>query len=328
MAENALSILNPTVLNGVLNKWVAPENMVGINLFPSESHPFPTVSYDVIKGSRTVAKYNVPNSEANIVKPLKVGKVSFSFLYAREKKVLEPTTLHWLRTPGTLAQKNAEKAVTREMLDLNMRNERLVEYSIWKALSGSLVIDTERVQASIDMGLSDTHKATADAAWNLKDTDIISDIKAWKRLIRQDALTTATRVYLNTNTMEYLIKNTGIKALMSEGMKARYLTDGVIPNLMGLDWIANDEMYHTDADVATMYIPDNYIVMLATQVDGRSPFVLYEGPSADDSAPTGTTGKFAKTWKEEDPSARQILVERTWFPGILYPDTVVYAKVV
>ncbi len=325
----ALSILNPTVLNGVLNKWQAPESFMGQSIFPREPHPFPTASYDVIKGSRQVATYNVPNSEANIVKPLKVGKVSFDFLYTREKKVLEPTTLHWLRTPGTLAQKNAERAVTREMRDLDGRNERLVEYSIWQAVSGTLTVDTERLQVTIDMKLSGTHKPTASASWGTSNTDIISDVQTWKRVIREDSLARATRVYLNSKTMEMLVKNDGIKELMSEGMKARFLTDGVIPNLLGMDWIVNDEVYHSDeSETIAYYVPDDKILMVAPQnADGSSPFNLLDGPSADDDAPAGTIGKFAKTWKEPDPSARQILVERTWFPAIKYPDNLLYADV-
>jgi hypothetical protein len=31
---------------------------------------------------------------------------------------------------------------------------------------------------------------------------------------------------------------------------------------------------------------------------------LMVGPTADDEAPEGFTGKFAKTWKDKDPSAR------------------------
>src|SRR5258708_20293596 len=40
------------------------------------------------------------------------------------------------------------------------------------------------------------------------------------------------------------------------------------------------------------------------------PLELLIGPTADDEAPTGFTGKYAKTWKERDPSARQYLLDR------------------
>lgn len=325
----SLSILQPVVLNGVLNAWQAPETFMGQRMFPREPHPFPTATYDIIRGSRQVATYNVPNSEANIVEPLKVGRVTFNFLYAREKKVLEPTTLYWLRTPGELARKNAEAAITREMLDLNMRNERLVEYSIWQALSGTITVDTERLQATIDLGLAPTHKPTAAKSWDQPDADIIGDVLAWKRLIRQDSLANPTQVYVNSETLELIVKNTAVKELMSEAMRAQFLTTGVIPNLLGLDWIVNDEVYHDKNGNVQYYVPFGKIIMVAPRLaDGTSPFTLLDGPSADESAPPGTTGRFAKTWREEDPSARQILVERTWFPAVKFPDTIVYATVI
>jgi hypothetical protein len=52
---------------------------------------------------------------------------------------------------------------------------------------------------------------------------------------------------------------------------------------------------------------------------------LYVGPSADDEAPDGYTGKFAKTWKEKDPSARQYLLEWNLLPIITRPEQMIVA---
>src|SRR5215216_7423884 len=106
------------VLRGVVEKFVAPESLVMLGRVPSTAWPFPSVTWDVIKGSRAVAKPNVPNSEAHIVPRLGRSQESAAFVYLREKKVFEPTTIHWLRTPGELAARNAEKSVLREVTDL------------------------------------------------------------------------------------------------------------------------------------------------------------------------------------------------------------------
>jgi hypothetical protein len=57
--------------------------------------------------------------------------------------------------------------------------------------------------------------------------------------------------------------------------------------------------------------------------DGR-PMEIFEGPTADDEAPVGFTGRFAKTWKEKDPSARQYLLEYHFLPVITRPEQFVY----
>ena len=49
------------------------------------------------------------------------------------------------------------------------------------------------------------------------------------------------------------------------------------------------------------------------------------GPTADDEAPQGFTGKYAKTWKEKDPSARQYLLEWTLLPIVTRPEQMLVA---
>lgn len=320
-------ILKPQILNGVLSKFNAPEDFMGMAMFPTETHPFPTVKYDVIRGSRNVAKFNVPNAEANIVGQGKVDYMTADFLYAREKKVFDPVTLYWLRAPGTMSEKNANYHVTREIRDLDLRNERLVEYSIWQALSGSLSIDNPKLKANIDFMFDETHKPTVTVKWDDPTADILGDVTAFKKLIKQDASAKANKAFLTSETMEYFIKNTGIFNLMDADMKKQYLSEGTIPGLLGLNWVINDEVYQDDAGNLVNYIPDGRVIMLAdTNADGTKPFALLEGPSADITAGV-YYGKFAKSWKVEDPSAEQVLVERTWFPAIKYPENIVVATV-
>ena len=69
-----VSLLEPTVLRGVVEKLTAPENLVLSNSLPKTPWPYPSVTWDVIKGSRMVAKPNVPNSEAHIVPRLGVSQ--------------------------------------------------------------------------------------------------------------------------------------------------------------------------------------------------------------------------------------------------------------
>ena len=52
----------------------------------------------------------------------------------------------------------------------------------------------------------------------------------------------------------------------------------------------------------------------------QRPIELMIGPTADDEAPHGFTGKYAKTWKDKDPSARQYLLEWNLLPVINRPE--------
>ncbi len=320
-----LTILKPNVLNGVLQEMQPPKDLLMVNKLPRNGYPFPNWAYDVLSGSKQMAKPNVPNSEANIVQPLPIGKVSGSMLYTREKKVFEPTTLYWLRKAGedgAQAAKRAESSITAETQDLNDRNERFLEYCIWQMLQGSLTLDTPYVQASIDYKLPADHKPTAGVLWNhvdvngKLDADVIKDVKAWKRKLAADAQVPATDVYANSVTFDYLYRNEQIKGLLSDKQKDSYLQTGVVAGLLNLNWSEYDLGYTDDAGVDQKFIPDGYMLMISwANMSGNLPALeLLNGPSPDFDAPMGTLGRFAKSWVEKDPSARQILVENTFVP--------------
>lgn len=327
-----IDLLQPTVLRGVVEKLTKPEAHVLSSALPTTPSPYPTATWDVIKGSRMVAKPNVPNSEAHVVARLGISQESAAFIYLREKKVFEPTTLHWLRAPGSVSNlQNAEQAVLREVKDLNQRIDNFVEFSCWQALSGTLVLDYPDVQASIDYKIPASHKPTVGTTWaTATPAQIVADIKAWKRLINRDARVAATDVYLTDVTIDRIFNafaangaaNALAGNLLSDRMKDQYYATGTLPSFLGLNWTTVDQFFDTDQGVPTQYLADDALV-LCNLTEGRAMEIL-EGPSADDEAPDGFTGKFSKTWKEKDPSARQVLIEYGFLPVITRPEQIVY----
>ena len=326
-----ISLLNPTVLRGVVEKFTAPESLILLNSVPKSPWPFPSAQWDVITGSRMVAKPNVPNSEAHIVPRLGRSQESAAFVYLREKKVFEPTTLHWLRTPGEIAKTNAEAAVMREVGDLNQRFDNFAEYCLWQALTGTLTLDFPDVQATVDYKFAATHKPTAGTAWaSATPAQIIGNIRAWKRLVARDGRVPATQAYATEKTISrifdaYSVTSGNAPFLLSDRMKDQYYTSGTLPGFMGLNWTTVESIYETDNGTDTLFLADDRLV-LGNFTEGR-PIELMEGPTADDEAPENFTGKFAKTWKEKDPSARQYLLEWNLLPIVSRPEQVVAADV-
>ena len=326
-----ISLLEPMVLRGVVEKFVAPESLVMLGRVPKTSWPFPSVTWDVIRGSRMVAKPNVPNSEAHIVPRLGRSQESAAFVYLREKKVFEPTTLHWLRTPGEIASTNAEKAVMREVADLNQRLDNFAEFTIWGAMKGELVLDYPDVQTTVDYQLPASHKPDPGTGWDTATPQqIVSDIRAWKRLIARDGRVPAREAFATELTLSYIFDafaTTGAAnfpggQLLSDRMKDNYYAQGTLPGFMGLEWKTVETVYDDDLGVSTLFVPDNAL-FIGNYTDQR-PIELMVGPTADDEAPSGFTGKFSKTWKDKDPSARQFLIEWNILPVVTRPEQMVY----
>jgi hypothetical protein len=323
-----ISLLEPTVLRGVVEKLTAPEDLTLIRRLPRQPHPYPTATWDVIRGSRMVAKPNYPNSEAHIVPRLGVSQESASFIYLREKKVFEPTTIHWIRTPGQIAATNAERAVLREVTDLNQRFDNFAEFCAWKAMTGTLILDYPDVQATIDYKVPASHKPSAGTSWaSATPAQIRADVVAWKRLLSRDARVAARDIFATEATMErimnaFAVSTEGGGLFLSDRMKDQFYSAGVIPGFMGLNWNVVEQQYEDDNGNTTLFVPDDTLYM-ANLDDGRAMEIL-EGPTADDEAPDGFTGKFSKTWKEKDPSARQYLLEWHFLPVITRPEQIVY----
>lgn len=365
-----ISLLEPVVLRGVVEKFMTPDTLMMLNRLDQTPWPFPSATWDVIKGSRMVAKPNVPNSEAHIISRLGRSQESASFIYLREKKVFEPTTLHWLRTPGELARVNAERAVLREVNDLNQRFDNFAEWSIWQALGGGIAYNYAEIQATVDFKFPASHFVTPSAPWlsntslvymgsqvpaaspqplpNTPQTlgqantnlgfgqtptyaspfQIIEDVRSWKRIIQIHGRVPAKECFATTVTMAALMEawvhsgaggTVNIPATMiSDRMKDEYFSSGLLSGFMGMNWTTVEHVYENDAGILTFFVPDGQIYM--GNYSDQRPIELLIGPTADDEAPEGFTGKYAKTWKEKDPSARQYLLEWHLLPIVTRPE--------
>lgn len=335
-----ISLLEPLVLLGVVEKLPAPQNMILLNSTPKRQVPTQTFTWDIIRGSRMMAKPNVPNSEAHIVGRLGREQASAALLYVREKKVFEPTTLMWLREVGTVSGKiNAEREIVRELQDLNNRIDAFVEYTLWKALGGNLVLDFPDVQASIDYKFPADHRVNAATPWaTASPTEIIEDVQAWRKLILNHGRVTANTAYATQTTIDKIMHafaaNADVNgslvlqaggALLSDRLKDAYVATGTLPGFLGLNWQAVEHVYETEAGQEIGYLADNTIIF--GDFTANRPVELVEGPTADFSAPQNFIGRYSKSWQEQDPSGRQVLIEYNFLPIVTRPEQFVIASV-
>lgn len=336
-----IPLLQPTLFRGVVEKFTAPENLPMLSRIPKTPWAYPTAEWDVLRGSRAVARYNVVNSEAHIIDRLGRSHETASFVHLREKKIFDPTTLQWIRTPGQLAAANAERAVMRELRDLNTRFDNRTELDIWQALTGSLVIEDQELGrlGTVDYKFLPSHKPTVANTWNTATpAQIVANIRAWKRLIDRDGGVRAIEAWTSEDVLAYIFDSFATRgdagsnfagaALLSDRMKEQYYTTGALPGFMNLDWRVNESVYDaagtaygpnpTDPRQDTPFLGTNSIIL--GNFTANRPIELYEGAVADHDAAPGKTGKFAKTFREADPSELQYLLAYSYLPVITRPE--------
>jgi hypothetical protein len=235
-----------------------------------------------------------------------------------------------LRTPGQLAARNAEAAVLREINDLNVRFDNFVEFCLWQAIQGRIVLDYPDVQADIDYKYPTSHKVTASVLWaSATVPQMMADVRAWKRQIQRDGQVPVREVFTTENTLAQVFDafaaNGNAAGLMSDRMRDEYYSTGMLPGFLGLNWIVCESIYEADNGTEERFL-DEGVMVFANLTDNR-PLEFLEGPTADDDAPDGHTGKFSKTWKEKDPSFRQYLMEYSFLPVIYRPEQFLVATV-
>lgn len=333
---SVISILDPRVLPRVVREYEAPENLLGFNMVEKRSDIQPNWEYDIeVHTGASLARYTTPDSEAVLIDQLPVGTMRGSYAYQRIKKRFNPSTLRLLRRVGenTASTAAGEDRVLRETQEMRRGMMRAEEHAIWSMLQGSWQFTVESgVQYTIDYGMPSSHKVTPSNAWGSSSDDPIGDIASINRRVERDCGFPISRAYLNNKTMAKFVElpevsggftlaagATSKQGQLSDMQKQQFQNERRINRFHGIDWIEYDggSLASGIGSTYTPYIPDNKIVFIAD--GGSNPLVLQYGPSVDDSAPADWSGVFTKTWKEEDPSARQVLIEVQYMPILLNP---------
>jgi hypothetical protein len=335
-----ISLLQPAVLNGFIRQRPFPQNLLGLDIMGApKSWPYPYWSYDLIRGNNRMSKPNVPNSEAHMRGFLGIGNVTGAFIYMRDKKQFSPTTLYWLRQPGDVARANAEAYVSREIGELDDAQSFFMEWAFWQPLTGPTwgVLNVQRYDSprvNINYSFTANHNAVPGTLWSdLANSNPAADLAQWKLRVIQDSGYVPTQIYCASTTfLSYVVPNAKMQGLWSPWIKDEYMRTGTVEGLWGFDWTTYDNQYVDDwttpgSTASYNYLPDGKILLMATDGD---PCGAFEGPSADHDAlqrDPNWTGKFAKTWLEEDPSNRVHLQEWSIIPTFQRPDNFLVATV-
>ncbi len=331
---NPIPLLEPVVLNEVVNDLRPAENLILSNALPRVPITQSYYRWDIERNARTMAQFNTPNSEANVVQKKGRSQGQASLAYTREKKTFDPTTTMWIREIGsTTALQNAEQAILRELQDLVNRVDVLTEYVCWQALGkGMVVINQENANVDVDYKFDESNFGTVGVSWETATpTQMVADFEGWIRQNQRRNRVQLTDAWCSSLTLQRIFRAFAENAeggglLMSQGMRDAYFASGMrtLPSFMGINWHVVEGQYDSSYDAEpgdfSPFLADDKIIF--TALNDGNPVKLVEGPTADFGAGQGYIGKYSKTWEVEDPSARWVLLESRWLPVITRPDRI------
>lgn len=318
-------VFNMTLMQAMLK----PESMDRLlkSFIPSSTYTFLPKARIVDCQFPTVVDPDVPDFSAG-------------FFCLREKKTLEPTTLHYARQvsprnygSNAVSALAFEKAFARELAGLSTRFDNFTELVLMDALfdtlkkpdsSGNPFVEVNvNFDPSQKLDFSGRYLGNVGIGWKYPTVDLDTIVQEVEEVkcrygVANDGLL-PTHAYCSAKVVETIFSKSGD---LSAPWKDSYRETGRLSGFCDMYWEVPGPMLSCSGQPVGP--PAGTIAVVNWDGD---PLHLVHGPCMDDSAPAMHTGRFAKGWQEQDPSAPQILLEDSIFPLLAKPKQVLTVKV-
>jgi hypothetical protein len=323
-----MDVFSSAVLNRIVDDLKDNVPMFLLSMFFNEisTSTQEEIYFDLITGKPRLSPFVSPMVEGQIVQSLGYITKSFKPAYIKDKRVFEDGKAVRRRPGQPIAgpldpAQNRLLQVVQETEDQIAMLKRRLEWMAAKSmLAGSYTVEGEKYpQVLIDFGrhanLSIT--LTSTARWNDSAPAPLDDLEDWAGEVSSKSGATVTDVVMAGNVWSTFRKNDDVKEALDKSKnlspKTRIdigpQTGQLGPSFKGYVgdfaiWTYNAE-YVDDAGVTQKFIPDDYLVGGSAQIEG----VQHHGAIKDEKAGFQARDYFQKSWTEEDPAVRLLMLQ-------------------
>jgi hypothetical protein len=263
-----IPILRLEVLQGFMQQFMAPPNLLLMNMFPAMVSPSSTIRWESQRGGRGMTPFVPPGVPAPVTSPHGLAQHVAEAAYWKEKMPFDEEFLNNLREPGTSATyMSATQKLARELASLKNRSMRRKEWMFAQMLcnNGFSYHQKGGYRAAVDYGIPSDHRVTLASAYNWNNggsKDILGDLRDAKIAISKDCGGFIDYAICNSNILKILAADTTIRDILKRQafmVGENNLYGGSLHNLMGVNpkvigalldipnFIIYDEMYEVRA---------------------------------------------------------------------------------
>ena len=285
------------------------------------------VDIDIYKGKRRVAAYVNPRGQGQVVDRVGFTTYTYNPPYLKPKMVTTAEDL-LKRVPGEVLYSNnmgpeqrAAIQLGKDMAELDGMITRAEELQAKQALFDASVevhdVDGNDVVADISSPRSSSHTVdlteTGETTWDETGVDILANLRAWRRLNIKDSGIASDIVVMGSDAADEFLANSDVQAVMdNRRMEMGHLVEeaqelGVtyLGNILGMDIYQVDEYYiPLGSTTETALVPSKKVLVGSTRARCDRLYGAIrevEGLMA--------MARFPKTWLEEDPSVRWLMIQ-------------------
>lgn len=326
------------------NKVTTP-SLFFMKTFFEELAPTDKQYIDVVikDGKRTLAPFVSPRSEGKVVKSQGKTVASYKPAYIKQKFITEAADI--LETTGgnvfyaddLTPQQRATIKLTEELQEHKEMGERRTEWMCASALTtGKIIMKGEDTDEEVDFGLPADHMVTLTGTALFTDpaSKPLEYMRQRRRKIIKDSGVTPTHVVFGEDVIDAFLAHADVKATLD----TRRISMGVIDpkafpdgttyygylNELGMEIWGYNDWYIDDADgLEYPMMPADRMLMTST----KGEFIINYGAIKDLKA-LAAMKFFVKSWEEEDPSARYVLMQSAPLPVPTKVKAIICDKVV
>jgi hypothetical protein len=325
-----MQLFDTAVLNRVVETMVQPQTFFTANFFgPTQVSDSETIYFDVVGNKRRITPVVSPLVQGKVVEGKGFTTKSFSPAYLKDKRVFNPNK-YFSRMPGeriggsmTPAQRMQSAIAWHTDDQMKMLNRRLEVWAAETLRRGKCLIVGEDYDAvDIDFGraANQTITLSGGALWSAAAAGTpLANLETWSELIFAQANVVAKTVVMDLATWKVFRADAQIAQLLSTIRRDRLGADlGTGPMLLGVDNVRYmghvgdfdiyvysgkyvDPLDNTEKDM----LPTGTVLLLSNEIEG----VQHYGAIRDLSAGMQPRQYFLKSWEEQDPSARYMLMQ-------------------
>lgn len=304
--------------------------------------PTQYVDIDIIKGHRKMAPFVRPNRPGAVVD--RSGAVMRSYKPPYVKPKMETTAGMLLnRQPGEhiysgrTPLERAGEQLARDMEDLDDQINRREEWMAAQALTtGEVEVKGDGIDDVVDFQMSNDHLVTESTAWTDGAADPIADLRKYKSRIAKASGRTANACVMSAEAAEAFLTNANVKDRLNTRridlgqIRPEELPDGVTYlgylNDPGMDLYAYEEWYVDDAGVEQPMVPAGGLIVGPTNSRCGMLYAAIQDMEAVEGA-MFDVARYPKSWLENDPGVRWLMMQSAPLPGFHEPDAFLFATV-
>lgn len=317
-----LDLFETRTMLRALEQSFTPKTFLLDMFFPTiQQSDTDTVDIDIIKGKRKLAPFVAPMHEGKVIVDDGYHTDTFRPPYIKAKKVTTSMEMLKRMAGNTIYQNDltpTQKAAQKLGTDLRELQEMITRREEWMAAqaltTGQIHVQGEGVSQVIDFQMKDDHLEVLPnpQKWTEPNSDPIRDLRRWQEKIVQDSGLVARVAVLGREVLSAFLDHKKVqKVLDNYRIQLGQINPQSLPNgakywgsIDDIDLYSYNEWYLDDAGNEQPMIPVNRIIIGAN--NART--ARHYGAIHDLDA-TAAVRYFPKSWVQEDPSVRFVMLQ-------------------